>query len=152
MKNQVSMQKIDTIVADDNDAIKLILWEQLIDSVHTVSYHFNNLTISVFDDKKFVNSNELTTVEPIDDITIHMESPEMKNRLLVGQCIAIDINQSTSCIACNKIQPVNNNEEEFVTGKNCKVTTLASVFQTKLVSQMMIKTDQKAFTKFYMFQ
>ena len=73
--------------------IKLILWEQLIDSVHTgLSCHFNNLTISVFDDKKFVNSNELTTVEPIDDITIHMESPEMKNRLLVGQCIAIDIN------------------------------------------------------------
>ena len=40
--------------------------------------------ISVFDDKKLVNSNELTTVELIDDITIHMESPEMKNRLLVG--------------------------------------------------------------------
>ena len=85
MKNQVSMQKIDTIVADDNDTIKLMLWEQLIDSVPTgLSYHFNNLTISVFDDKKFVNSNGLTTVEPIDDITTHMESPEMKNRLLVG--------------------------------------------------------------------
>ena len=85
MKNQVSMQKIDTIVADDNDTIKLILWEQLIDSVPTgLSCYFNNLTISVFDDKKFVNSNELTTVEPIDDITTHMESPEMKNRLLVG--------------------------------------------------------------------
>ena len=44
MKNQVSMQKIDTIVAGDTGAIKLILWEQLIDSVHTgLSYHFNNL-------------------------------------------------------------------------------------------------------------
>lgn len=96
MKNQVSMQKIDTIVADDTGAIKLILWEQLIDSVHTgLSYHFNNLTIRIFDDEKFVNSNELTTVEPIDDITIHMESPEIKDRLLVGQCIAIDIMQCT---------------------------------------------------------
>ena len=92
MKNQVSMQKIDTIVTDDNGAIKLILWQQLIDSVHTgLSYHFNNLTIRIFDDEKFVNSSELTTVEPIDDITIHMESPEIKDRLLVGQCIAIDI-------------------------------------------------------------
>ena len=49
MKNQVSMQKIDTvhtIVADDTGTIKLILWEQLIDSVHSgLSYHFNNLTI-----------------------------------------------------------------------------------------------------------
>ena len=49
----------------------------------------NNLTICIFDDVKFVNSNELTVVEPIDDITIHMESPEIKDTLLVGQCIAI---------------------------------------------------------------
>ena len=43
MKSQVSMQKIDTIVADDTGAIKLILWEQLIDSVHTgLSFYFNN--------------------------------------------------------------------------------------------------------------
>ena len=49
MKNQVSMQKIDivhTIVTDYTGTMKLILWEQLIDSVHSgLSYHFNNLTI-----------------------------------------------------------------------------------------------------------
>ena len=49
MKNQVSMQKIDTvhtIVTDDTGTMKLILWEPLIDSVHSgLSYHFNNLTI-----------------------------------------------------------------------------------------------------------
>ena len=57
-----------------------------------------------------------TPVEPIDDITIHMESPDIKDKLLVGQCIAIYINRSTSCIAVN--------EEEFVTSKNCKMTTV----------------------------
>ena len=72
MKNQVSMQERDTIVADDLGTIKLSLWEQLIDSVHTgLSYHFKNLTIRIFDDEKFVNCNELTTVAPMDDITIH---------------------------------------------------------------------------------
>ena len=114
------------------------------------SYHFNNVTICIFDDEKCVNSNELTAVEPIDDITIHMESPEIKDKLLVGQCLAIYINRSTSCIACNKIQPVNN-EEEFVTCKNSKMTTLASIFQTKIVSQMIFKTDQnklEIFTNF----
>ena len=130
MKNQVSKQKIDTIVVDDTGTIKLVLWEQLIDSVHTgLSYHLKNLTIRIFDDEKFVNSNELTTVEPIDDITIYMESPEIKDKLLAGQCIAIDINKSTSSISCNKIQPVNN-DEEFVTCKNCKMTTLTSVIKT----------------------
>jgi len=75
------MQKIDTNVADDNDTIKLLLWKELIDFVHTgFSYHFNNLTICIFDDEKFVNSNELTIVEPIDDITINMETPERKEK------------------------------------------------------------------------
>ena len=46
--------------------VPIVLWEELIDSVHTgLSYHFNHLTIRIFDDEKFVNSNELTTVEPI---------------------------------------------------------------------------------------
>ena len=102
---------------------------------------------SIFDDEKFVNSNELTAVKPIDDITIYMESPEMKDKLLVGECITIDINKSTSYIACYKIQIVNN-EEEFVTCKNCKMTTLASVFQTKLVFQMMIKNDYNKLENF----
>ena len=66
--------------------------------------------------------------------------------LLVGQCISIYINRSA---ACNKIQPVNN-EEEFVTCKNCKMTTLTSI-QTKLVSQMMIKTDQTKVENFTSF-
>ena len=43
------MQKIDTIAADDTGTIKLILWEQLIDSVHTgLSYHFKNHTIILY--------------------------------------------------------------------------------------------------------
>ena len=95
------------------------------------------------------NSNELTAVEPIDDITIHMESPEIKDKLLVGQCIAIYINRSTSCIASNKIQRIF--EEEFVTYKNYKMTTLASIFQTKLVLQMMIKTDKHKLPNFTCF-
>jgi len=66
-----------------------------------------------------------------------VQNIQIKDKLLVAICI----NKSMSYIACNKIQPVNN-EEEFVTCKNCKMTTLASIFHTKLVLQMMIKTDQ----------
>ena len=61
--------------------------------VHTgLSYPINSLTIHIFDDEKSVNSNELTTVEPIDDLTIHMETPDIKDKLLVGECIGRDIN------------------------------------------------------------
>ena len=44
---------------------------------------FKNHTIRIFDNEKFFNSNELTTVEAIDDISIYMESPEIKDKLLV---------------------------------------------------------------------
>ena len=56
MKNQVSMQKIDTlhtIVANDTGTIKLILWEQLIDcpfstvlSLQQSYYYFVSLTMT----------------------------------------------------------------------------------------------------------
>ena len=49
IKNQVSMQKIDTIVAHDTGTIKLILWDQLTDSFHSGrSYDFNNLKYYYF--------------------------------------------------------------------------------------------------------
>ena len=129
-KKQVSMQKIDTIVANDNGTIKLILWEQLIDSVHTGLQHFNfnNLTIRIFDDEKFVNSNELTAVEPIDDITIHMETPEIKDKLLVGQCIAVALISQHHALRAIKFNQLikkknftccNNAIQSFFTPKLC---------------------------------
>ena len=75
----------------------------------------------------------------------------LNTKLLVGQCITIEINKSTSCIACNKIQPVNN-EEEFVTCKNCKMTTLASSFLNKACfPKLIIKTDQNKLENFACF-
>ena len=44
----------------------------------------------------------------------------------------------TSCIACNKNQPVNN-EKEFVTCKDRKMTTLPSVSPTKLIPKWWLK-------------
>ena len=101
MKNQVSMQKIDrysTIAADDTGKIKLIWWEQLIDSVHSgLSYQFNNLAICIFDMRNL--STLMSWLLLNQQVTLHMESPEIKDKLLVGQHIAIYINRSTSCIA-----------------------------------------------------
>ena len=44
-----------------------------------------------------------------------------------------------------------NNKEEFVTCKNFKMTTLASIFQTKLVFQMIIRTDRHKLENFTSF-
>ena len=126
--------------------IKLILWEQLIDSVGTgLSYHFNILTIHIFDGDKFGNSNELTTVEPIDDITIHVESPEKKrvtSRTMYCHSTLIRQHHALHAIKFNQL---------IMRKSLLPLTTLASVFQTKLVSQMMIKTDHSKLENFTCF-
>ena len=43
---------------DTTESIKLALWEDLIDHVHAGKlYHFKNFPVGIFEDKKFLNSN-----------------------------------------------------------------------------------------------
>ena len=49
--------------------MKLELWEDAIDQVDMKrSYHFQFLKFHIFDDAKYVNSNESTILSLIDDI------------------------------------------------------------------------------------
>jgi ssDNA-binding replication factor A large subunit len=51
----------DCIVADETGTIKVVLWEEMIDKIQAgKSYHITNLKVRMFDDEKFVNTNEST--------------------------------------------------------------------------------------------
>ena len=66
-KNGNARRKSDSYIADTTESIKLALWEDLTDHVHAgKSYHFKNLTVRIFEDKKFLNSNENTVIEEIE--------------------------------------------------------------------------------------
>ena len=51
--------RVECLVADHTESIKLILWEDAIEKVHSSkSYHFQNLTIRIFDDNKYLNNSD----------------------------------------------------------------------------------------------
>ena len=94
--------------------MKLVLWEDMIDKVLTGRcYHFTNLTVRIFHDVKFVNTNELSVVKEIEEIpNVKMDAPDITDNLVMGQVVGVDIKRSPSCMACNAILSPPEDEEE----------------------------------------
>ena len=146
ISNEKAKYKCEAIIADETSSVKLVLWEDVIDQVHIgKTYHFEDLKVRCFDDVKFLNTNESTKIKPIDDIKVDLTLPEFKDNIVNGICIGVQLKRTNSCIVCN--MTIDNTEDsEMITCKNCKVTTLSSVMNTKLVAQVMIKSeDNKLF-------
>ena len=134
--------RVECLVADHTESIKLILWEDAIEKVHSSkSYHFQNLTIRIFDDNKYLNTNVLTVIDEIDDIhDINLSSPTLEDNLVTAKCVGIDIKKSSSCFVCNSSLDTQETTEETITCPNCNITTLASLCKTKLVCQIFLQT------------
>lgn len=138
-----NLAKVDTLVADGTDTIKLVLWENIIDKVHAgKSYFFKNVKIRIYQDTKFLNTNESTQVEEIEDLQdVNLTSDKIKENLLEGCIVAVIIKKNASCIVCNSLID-NVTEDETITCKNCNVTTLTSTVNTKLVCQVVVNTHE----------
>ena len=95
--------RVECLVADHTESIKLILWEDAIEKEHSSkSYHFQNLTVRIFDDNKYLNTNELTVIDEIDDIhDINLSSPTLEDNLVTAKCVGIDIKKSSSYFVFN---------------------------------------------------
>ena len=132
------------MVADRTNSIKLILWEDTIDKVSAgKSYLQQNVTVRSFDDTKFVITNETTVVQEVDEITdANTNTPGLQENHLTGQCVGIDIKKNMSCLVCNHSLPDDLTMEETIACPHCKVTTLSSLLNTKLVCLVLIKTDK----------
>ena len=128
--------------------MKLVLWENLIDKVLTGRcYHFTNLTVRIFDDVKFVNTNELSVVKEIEEIpNVKMNAPDIKDNLVMGQVAGVNIKRSPSCMACDETLSPPEDEKEDITCKNCNFTTLLSLCNIKLAAQSVIKTPKELLT------
>ena len=91
--NRQTKYQADCIVADVTGSTKLVLWEEVIDKIHSgKSYLIQGLTVRIFDDKKFVNSNEATIVSKMDDLPdVNLTSQEIQDNIVTGHCIGVSI-------------------------------------------------------------
>ena len=56
------------------------------------SYHIENCKIRIFDDSKFVNTNEVTKITEISDTpNVNLATPQLHDYLVTGTCIGTDI-------------------------------------------------------------
>lgn len=153
VKNEKTCCKSDFLVADQNESIKLVLWENLIDEIHTgKSYHIKNVKVRIFDDEKFLNSNESTEYTEIENVEgINLDAPQIKENLLIGQCVAVQLNSTSCCLVCNKSFNLPTAGQEVVTCSSCNNDMLVEMLKAKLVGQVTIKTNDHKLMKFTCF-
>lgn len=61
--------KCDCVIGNNTNSMKLVLCENIIDHIHAgKSYHFKNLKVRIFEDEKYLNTNDLTEYEEIEDL------------------------------------------------------------------------------------
>ena len=47
--------KCDSVIRDNTNSIKLVLWENIINQIHAgKSYHFKDLKVKIFEDEKYL--------------------------------------------------------------------------------------------------
>ena len=105
-------------------------------------FQLQNVTVCSFDDTKLVNTDETTVVQEVDEITgANTNTPRLQENHLTGQCVGIDM-KNMSCLVCNHSLPDDLDKEVTIVCPHCKVTTLSSLLNTKLVCHILIKTDK----------
>ena len=141
--NGKQIMKVDCIVADHTNTIKLVLWEEHIDKVDCgKTYLFKTVKIRIFDDTKYLSTNQSTTIELQSDLQdINLNANDIKDNIIEGQCIGIQLKKQPACVACNTCfeEPLPT-DNPTMTCKSCKITTLSTTCNHKLVCQMMVKT------------
>lgn len=127
--------KTDSIVADETNTVKLVLWEDAIEKIHVGKcYHIENCKVRLFEDCKYLNTNEFTKITEIDEIhNINLATPELKDNIVIGQCLGVNIKCTISCICCNKTIEDSQIVEDTVTCSNCNMTLIKDVLQTKVL-------------------
>ena len=140
--------KTDVIVADHTNSAKLVLWEDIIDKVDSgKSYRFNNCKIRIFDDDKYINTNEFTKITEIEDIkNVDLTSPQIQDHMITAKCMGVEIKKSSSCILCNQKFDDSQLQQETIKCQNCHITILSSVVKKKLVYQLLLQVDNKFLT------
>ena len=128
--------------------MKLVLWEDAIDQVDMGrSCHFQFLKVHIFDDAKYVNSNEWSFLSLTDDInSISLTSSELhQNVIETNNCVGIDIKKSLACIACNNVISDSDDQEgrDTIACKTCKITLLKSAMKVKLVCHIGVNSKGK---------
>lgn len=137
--------KTNCMIFDGTDSIKIELWESAIDKVaRGKCYYIQNIKVKIFNDTKYLCTNEYTVIEEIESDTIpdlNLSSESFQDCIIEGKVIGIDINRTPSCPLCN----ARNDQlpdDEMIDCRGCESTFLVDQIKTKIVSRLSLQVDQ----------
>jgi len=134
--------KMVSFIVDTTEFIKVALWEELIDQVHAGKlYHFKNLPIRIFEDKKFLNSNKNTVIEEIEELAqVNLNNLRTSENFLQGQCIAVQLKSDLSCVICNMSIDTEKAHDGMITCVKCGNSSLLLC-----VAHITVKMSEQCF-------
>ena len=124
------------MIADNTGTIKLILWEHSIEQVECgKTYKFKGLKVRVFNDVKFLNTNQSTIIDTADEEIkdINLSSEDISDSIVEGHRVGFKIKIAKSCIVCNNTLYDDDVKNAKITCLSCSTTMLSSVCKTKYV-------------------
>ncbi len=106
----------------------------------------------IFDDEKFLNTNQSTECSEIENVEgINFDAPQLKENLLTGECVAVQVNRTSCCLVCNNSFNLPIAAEEMVTCSLCESHMLVEMLKAKLVAQVTMKSNDQKLVKFTCF-
>ena len=106
----------------------------------------------MFNDAKYLSTNESTIVEAINDIgDINLASSEIADNIVEGRCTSVMIKKAPACVTCNNTFSAagssTHDDGEMVTCNSCSATMLCGECEMKPVCTLSIKAaDGKVVT------
>ena len=130
--------------------MRLEPWESAIDKISRGEcYHIQNVRVRIFNDIKYLNTNEFTTTDEIKDTDVtELESITtalLKDSLIEGAIIGVDMQQKQCCPLCNT-NHVEQASSDMIDCTGCKNTILKKMLKPKVVSQFTLQIDHKITT------
>ena len=139
------MAKQDILLADATATIKLILWDNLVNTLEAQkSYKIQHLSTRFFNNEKFLTSTKDTTTEEIETLQNVVAAPGKKeNQKITGRVTQVGISSNVTCGNCRKKAKLEPSTVIFRCGF-CSMKQKISHTITTLYGNINLKAGDKA--------
>ena len=137
--------KRESVLSDESTAIRLVLWEKLVESVElSKSYSITNLSVKTYGGQKYLSTTDISEVKEISEIVGAVHEIQSGIEEFVGDIVGIvSITKFYSCILCAaKVTEESFNSIVGCCGK-CGLKQKISRCKKNLVAQVLIENQER---------
>ena len=137
-----ALKKFDVVIADETKAIKLTVWENILNLDFGKSYIIEGVSVRSFNDEKYLTTTKYTVAKETENIiSIEQEQPDSYGKVLIASVVAISVSTYKSCIICNTKLQVDEDSASTIKCGKCKLTTFVNELLDSSITKLVLKDD-----------